>query len=494
MSIGNIKDYTPNYKFIIPKFDTATWHDYIESNFRSIDALLYNIFVVNGYKGEWMNSTLYEVGSVLFIGDGNGDFTGKLFKVLVEHTTPNDGNFETFYENNPDKYEQFADFDAAERAAQLAKDWANKLGGTVDGLEYSSKYYAELAQQVVNSKANDNEVVHLADDETITGVKTFTHYIDTVWSNITKGTAPASNIYNVLLYGSDNNAKAMGMIELGYLTNKQTKMTIGVFNGNTTDSADDGVYLELFNDNGVGYSKCPAPNDTTSTSSNKIATTGWVNSVGNNVVHKTDDEIIIGQKTLQNSMLIFKTTNVAYNETPSSNQYGGLSWNDKNNTQICSIYSALYSNGGGLVGLNLKNKSGNTELLALRYDTNGNFYTEAPLAAANAVGKEIVTANWVLPNYSKATNKTAGTIYTPTKDVRVIIAGTIQNSGDRGSMEARVQIGGVDKITLYGGYVYGYNEDPFFVTFDVRAGVSYKLYKVTGTLTVKQFIEIPYGG
>ena len=61
-------------------------------------------------------------------------------------------------------------------------------------------------------------------------------------------------------------------------------------------------------------------------------------------------------------------------------------------------------------------------------------------------------------------------------------------------MEARVQIGGVDKITLYGGYVYGYNEDPFFITFDVRAGVSYKLYKVTGTLTVKQFIEIPYGG
>lgn len=190
MSIGNIKDYTPNYKFIIPKFDTATWHDYIESNFRSIDALLYNIFVVNGYKGEWTNSTLYEVGSVIFIGDNNGEFTGKLFKVLVEHTTPNDGNFETFYANNPDKYEQFADFDAAERAAQLAKDWANKLGGTVDGLEYSAKYYAELAQQTVNNKANDNEVVHLTGTEIITGPKTFS---STISGNIDGNAATVTN-------------------------------------------------------------------------------------------------------------------------------------------------------------------------------------------------------------------------------------------------------------------------------------------------------------
>ena len=47
MSIGNIKDYTPNFKFIIPSFDIATWHDYIEENFRNIDALFYNLFGIN---------------------------------------------------------------------------------------------------------------------------------------------------------------------------------------------------------------------------------------------------------------------------------------------------------------------------------------------------------------------------------------------------------------------------------------------------------------
>lgn len=39
MSLGQIKDYTPNFNLIIPRFDIATWHDYMESNFRSIDAL-----------------------------------------------------------------------------------------------------------------------------------------------------------------------------------------------------------------------------------------------------------------------------------------------------------------------------------------------------------------------------------------------------------------------------------------------------------------------
>ncbi len=247
----------------------------------------------------------------------------------------------------------------------------------------------------------ENSYVTTNTAQTITGAKTFTHSIDTVWSNMTKGTAPASNTYNALLYGSDNNSKAMGMVELGYLTNKQTKMTIGAFNGNTTDSADDGVYLELFNDNGVGYAKCPTPTETTTTSGTQIATTGWVNSVGNNVIHKTGTETIIGEKTVQDHMLLFKTTATAYNETPTANQYAGYSWKDKNGAEISAFYSALYSSGlgiaGGLSGFNLTNKSGNSEIICLRYDSNGNFFTQAP---ASDVANSIVTT----VNKSKAAN------------------------------------------------------------------------------------------
>ena len=471
MSIGNIKDYTPNYKFIIPKFDTATWHDYIESNFRSIDALLYNIFVVNGYKGEWMNSTLYEVGSVLFIGDGNGDFTGKLFKILVEHTTPNDGNFETFYENNPDKYEQFADFDAAERAAQLAKDWANKMSGTVDGLEYSAKYYAELAQQTLNSKANDNEVVHLADDETITGTKTFTQFTH-YQTNIAYDETPSSNKYGGFNFLDKNGAEISAFYSALYASGA------ALAGLNLKNKSGDTAELNLrYNTSGTFYTEAPAPTDTTTTSGTQIATTGWVNSVGNNVMHLTDYENITGYKSFQTNIefdsieMIQGTNGSGYGPEfydKNLNRFGFLRPQATTSTNVLSLCATRIVNG------TIKYSGVDPTV-----DSNGNCYVVVPTPNANSTGREAITANWVLPNYSKATNKSAETTYTPNKNVRVIIAGTIQNSGDRGSMEARVQIGGVDKITLYGGYVYGYNEDPFFVTFDVRAGVSY---------------EIPYGG
>ena len=47
---GSIKTKTPKFKFIIPQFNIATWHDYIEDNFRAIDALFYNIFDIQKFK------------------------------------------------------------------------------------------------------------------------------------------------------------------------------------------------------------------------------------------------------------------------------------------------------------------------------------------------------------------------------------------------------------------------------------------------------------
>lgn len=131
MSIGNIKDYTPNFKFIIPSFDIATWHDYIEENFRNIDALFYNLFGINNYSGTWKNITSYTVGQVLFVGEdkdleGNDtEYAGRLVKVLVDHTTDNSDYFNIYYNLHPEYYELFADASTAQYYAQIAQENAN---------------------------------------------------------------------------------------------------------------------------------------------------------------------------------------------------------------------------------------------------------------------------------------------------------------------------------------------------------------------------------
>lgn len=413
MSIGNIKDYTPNYKFIIPKFDTATWHDYIESNFRSIDALLYNIFVVNGYKGEWTNSTLYEVGSVIFIGDNNGDFTGKLFKVLVEHTTPNSGNFETFYENNPDKYEQFADFDAAERAAQLAKDWANKLGGTVDGLEYSAKYYAQLAQQTLTSKANDNEVVHLTGTETINGNKTFVDnlvkqsnsleykgiYIQN--TQITKGTAPNTNVGGQFVFQDKDGLSLVdriGGVEVTYDSSGNIKTQLIACQPSATSVMYDSISI-AYPTNGNAYTSAPTPTDTTTTSGKQIATTGWVNSTNNNVVHKTGNETIAGIKTFAESYNV--KNNAVKGTAPSADDVRQLQFCDKNGSIIGTVFNTYATDKRNTVGfaVNKVNSASDTDraFLFAVYPPSGSPYT---WCLPSDVNGSIVTT----VNKSKAAN------------------------------------------------------------------------------------------
>jgi hypothetical protein len=282
----------------------------------------------------------------------------------------------------------------------------------------SSIQYPNKTQYLIE----DKKAVHLIGDETITGTKTFTHPIDTVWSNMTKGTAPASNTYNALLYSSDNNDKAMGMVELGYLTNKLTKMTIGVFNGNTTGSADNGVYLELFNDNGVGYAQCPSPTDTTSTSSNHIATTGWVNSVGNNVVHLTGNETISGKKvfsndygTFGNAIVLsssgtncnfpfsFQLPSYTKGNTPSSALYCGIDfYGSKRTTYQDRIGNIEFSlNTAKLSSVSVQaydcNSSSSTasSSISIFYPAGGTPYTAAPTPENSDSSTKIATTAFV---------------------------------------------------------------------------------------------------
>lgn len=151
---GSVKTYTPNFKMIIPEFNVATWHDYIEENFRNIDALFHNLFGINGFSGMWKTNTTYKANQVLFVGEDNGsEYEGRLVKVIQDTNTAGFTTFSEAIKRYPSHYEMYADASSAEVFATLAQDWATKTGSTIktptgeDTGEYSAKYHAQLAAQ-----------------------------------------------------------------------------------------------------------------------------------------------------------------------------------------------------------------------------------------------------------------------------------------------------------------------------------------------------------
>lgn len=142
--MSQIDILTRFFKLKVPKFDIATWHDYIKQDFIAIDALLANFVDAQNFKGAWQTSTEYEKDDLVFIENTDSDHYGELFRVLVTHTTTAD-DFDTFYDNNPTYYDVQGAI-GSEEALKNAKAWASKIDGMVTEksipIDYSSKAYA----------------------------------------------------------------------------------------------------------------------------------------------------------------------------------------------------------------------------------------------------------------------------------------------------------------------------------------------------------------
>lgn len=161
----------------------------------------------------------------------------------------------------------------------------------------------------------DNNFVTTNTTQIITGSKTFsglttlnaravikgnaTTAIDLYQTDVTKGTAPSNPEYGAVHF-LDKNGNFLASTEYGYADEGNTSARLMAY-GPNNEYARLGVNYPA---SGKPYTMAPTPTDTTSGSGTQIATTGWVNTVGNSVVHLNGTETISGTKTFKENTYI----------------------------------------------------------------------------------------------------------------------------------------------------------------------------------------------
>jgi hypothetical protein len=192
-----------------------------------------------------------------------------------------------------------------------------------DGSDYALK--SSLKTVATTGSYNDltdkptipSDVVHKTDNETIAGTKTFSS--TTIFSNqtsiATTTAAPAADktTYTDIQFRAGSNR--MNTIRGSQIADSEgniirTEILLGC-NG-PASAAPSGITVKRTTDAITTYAQTPT--ETTETDGTQIATTGWVNKTGNNVVHLSSSETISGTKTFSASPII-PTPGVSDNST-----------------------------------------------------------------------------------------------------------------------------------------------------------------------------------
>jgi len=255
-------------------------------------------------------------------------------------------------------------------------------------------YVGSTAATYTKTEA-DNRYVHLNGNENIDGSKTF---IGTFHKkgNYTVGTLPSANQYTALNL-SDSSGTDFGSVTQEYKTDGSLSTYIGARKQDGSSS---------YNILGVGYdaNSLPmtytfTPSATNSTSDTNIANVGWVNdpTKSTNVVHRTGNETITGEKTFANN--INSKASWAVGTAPSSTQYSRINLKDSSNTvfgQLQLVYDTAGSLETDLV-VRKQDASSTYAHIKVGFNSSGNAYTYAPTPTDTTTtsGTQIATTGWV---------------------------------------------------------------------------------------------------
>lgn len=177
----------------------------------------------------------------------------------------------------------------------------NIISKDISGL--TSSQYAAINSTITKAKVDD--IVTLTTAQDISGKKNFTNDVN-VTKSIPTLEIKDSNSSADLTLTSRSTTYSGARVRL--LDCKGKKVT-SIYNTYSTTgdaytkiqhNSKSGKTIELglgFDANEVGIATAPTPTTTTDQASTQIATTGWVNKKGNNVVHLSDAETITGAKT-----------------------------------------------------------------------------------------------------------------------------------------------------------------------------------------------------
>lgn len=481
-SIGSIKDYTPKYKFIIPKFDIATWHDYMEKNFRNIDALFYNLFGINNYSGEWTKLTQYKTDQVLFIGEDKKDgedteYSGRLVKVLQDHTTDNSEYFNIYYEQHPEYYELFTDASTAQIYAQQAQQSATEALQSEQNAK-ESEINSKSSEQIATQKAAEASNYANAAKTSETNAESYKNSA-LESKNAAKESQDAAKISEdnakqseLVAKESETNAKNSENAALSYKNSAQSSATTATDKANiATSKAQEALDSANNAKQSENNAELSETNAKTSETNAKLSETNAAQSAQNaassaasvdpnNLVHKTGDEEISGNKT-------FEERPIAKGLVSSQDGGQGDIWLGTDDDE--NFYAQL----------RVRNNLGNFDFLGIHVDGEGNFITSCPNPPAGDSSSKIATTSWVSSNVSagkfapNVANRTsiANNVALVADADGYICSGTVDGNG--GSQRFYVYLDGV--IVIGGVNGRGDNGIGFGSAIFVNKGQSYKV-------------------
>ena len=244
---------------------------------------------------------------------------------------------------------------------------------------------------LVNTKANDNAVVHLTSPETISGAKVFTDNIKIQRgdvntrllcqsSTIQQGTAPETNIFGGYSF-FDKNGVELGTTYSCYDSSGNTSTGLWTRSPVVNSNDNERIYVAC-NSSGVFWTHAPTPSNA-SDNTTKIATTAWVNShidVNPNVVRTTGNQSISGVKIFTQASAPIKLLNNSVEQMTVPEAYSEqmIYGTDKNGIRIGSLGIAINEHGASRTYIEASKEINGTHIYNVfenYVDLNGNMST-----------------------------------------------------------------------------------------------------------------------